>query len=122
MDLLRNDNELNLYDKSWKIYSRNPNYPPQYISKDAKVVSSQINEGCVIKGLVRNSILFHGVKVDEGAEIYDSVIMPGVHIKKDAVINRSIVLSNQEIGEGEAIGSSDGDILLYGEEDLGLFE
>ncbi|OUM87004.1 glucose-1-phosphate adenylyltransferase, partial [Parageobacillus thermoglucosidasius] len=40
MDLLDEANELDLFDHSWRIYSVNPNQPPQYISDEAVVVHS----------------------------------------------------------------------------------
>ena len=33
MDLLKKEPELNLNDPKWRIYSKNPNQPPQYIAK-----------------------------------------------------------------------------------------
>ena len=32
MDLLKEDNELNLFDKNWKINTRQGVYPPLYVS------------------------------------------------------------------------------------------
>ena len=39
MDLLKEDNELNLFDKNWKINTRQGVYPPLYVSDDAKVIT-----------------------------------------------------------------------------------
>lgn len=108
MDLLKEDNELNLYDESWKIYSRNPHSPPHYVSDKGSVYQSMVNEGCIIDGLVRNSVLFPEVVVGEDAEIFDSVIMPGVKIKKGAKIYKSIVMSNKVVEENEVLGDPTG--------------
>ena len=40
MDLIREDNELDLHDEEWKIYSVNPVRPAQYIGENAKVTNS----------------------------------------------------------------------------------
>lgn len=61
MDLLDEDNELDLFDRSWRIYSVNPNQPPQYISQEAEVADSLVNEGCVVEGTVKRSVLFQEV-------------------------------------------------------------
>lgn len=58
MDLLDPKTQLNLYDPSWKIYSRNPVMPPHYVSDKAKVENSMVTEGCVIEGRCG---LFHPV-------------------------------------------------------------
>jgi len=39
------------------------------------VKKSIVAEGCMIYGSVRNSVLFPGVYVSEGAEIVDSIVM-----------------------------------------------
>ena len=72
---------LDLYDPAWRIYSRNPVLPPHYVSKEARVERSLVTEGCEVYGRVQHSVLFAGAKVDPGAEVYDSVIMPHAHIR-----------------------------------------
>ena len=56
MDLLKKENELNLYDDTWRIYSVNSASPPQYVGKDAVVKNSLVTEGCTILGQAENSI------------------------------------------------------------------
>ncbi|MEG2073759.1 MAG: glucose-1-phosphate adenylyltransferase, partial [Angelakisella sp.] len=84
MDLLDPNVPLELYDPAWKIYARNPVMPPHYIAADAKVENSMITEGCEIEGEVDFSILFAGVKVEKGAVVRDSIVMPGSVIKSGA--------------------------------------
>ncbi len=91
MDLLQEDNELNLYDRDWRIYSVNPNQPPQFISDDAIIKDSLINEGCVVEGTVDHSVLFHGVTIGRDAIVKNSVIMPGAVIGERAFIENCIV-------------------------------
>ncbi|MFD3448683.1 glucose-1-phosphate adenylyltransferase [Microbacteriaceae bacterium 4G12] len=91
MDLLREDSALSLHDHNWRIYSVNPNQPPQYISQRAHVEESLINEGCIVEGVVKNSVLFQGVFIGEGSLIVDSVIMPDAHIGKNVTIERAII-------------------------------
>ncbi|KUP05455.1 glucose-1-phosphate adenylyltransferase [Bacillus coahuilensis p1.1.43] len=91
MDLLQEDNELNLYDRDWRIYSVNPNQPPQFISDDAIIKDSLINEGCVVEGTVDHSVLFHGVTIGRDAVVKNSVIMPSAVIGERAFIENCIV-------------------------------
>jgi glucose-1-phosphate adenylyltransferase len=115
MDLLEVTPRLNLNDRSWRIYSVNPNQPPHYIARSAKVQSSLINEGCVIFGEVDRSVLFYGVHVGEGSKITDSVIMPNVKIGRGAVIRKAIIGEGCVIGDGSVIGTEgDGEITLVG--------
>jgi len=104
MDLLKPDCPLDMYDKSWKIYSVNPVRPPHYVSKNATIKNSIVGEGCLIQGEVYNSVLFPGVVVEENSIIKDSVIMPRVKIEKDCVITRSIIGFESVISRGSNIG------------------
>ena len=103
MDLLRDETSLNLNDRNWRIYSVNPNEPPQYIAEQARVEESLINEGCIIEGDVKHSVLFQGVTVEEGSMVIDSVVMPGAKIGKNVVIERAIVGSEMVIEDGTII-------------------
>lgn len=107
MDLLKIDNELNLFDKNWKIYSVNPLQPPQYVSRESKVVNSMISEGCKIFGTVVNSVLSPGVYIGKGAYVSDTVIMRNAIIRENTIIHRSIIGSRCEINEECSIGKED---------------
>ena len=91
MDLLKIDNELNLYDSEWKIYSDNQIRPAQHIGEKAKIANSLIVEGCIVNGEVEDSILSQGVTVGKNTIIRDSVIMPNVKIGDNVTIERAIV-------------------------------
>ena len=106
MDLLDPNVPLDLADPSWKIYSRNPGMPPQYLSATSQVQNSSITEGCVIHGKVESSIVFAGVTVEEGAEIVQSILMPGTVVKKGAKVQYAIVAENAVIEEGAVVGEA----------------
>jgi len=122
MDLLAEDCELDLYNHDWRIYSVNPNQPPQYISPDAVVKESLINEGCIIEGEIDKSVLFQGVVVGKGSIIKASVIMPDAHIGKNCLIEKAIVPGDVKVPDGTVIRSFDDEIILVTEEMLsGLY-
>lgn len=104
LDLIKDDNELNIYDTTWKIHTTSKNLPPHYIGKDAKVTKSLVNEACKIYGDVENSVLFDQVIVEKGAKIYNSVILPGAYVKKDAVLYNCVVNTDTEVEDGQKIG------------------
>ncbi|MCQ6278487.1 glucose-1-phosphate adenylyltransferase [Bacillus sp. EB600] len=112
MDLLEDECKLDLFDKNWKIYSVNPNQPPQYISPEATVRESLINEGCIIEGVVEKSVLFQGVKVGKKSLIKDSVIMSGARIGKNVRIEKAIVPCDLTIPDDTVICSLDDEIIL----------
>ncbi|MEX2460331.1 MAG: glucose-1-phosphate adenylyltransferase [Paenibacillaceae bacterium] len=104
MDLLETNPQLNLNDRSWRIYTLNPNQPAQYITSTAKVKKSMINEGCIVFGEVEHSVLFYGVHVGEGSVIKDSVIMPNVKIGKNVTVYRAIVGEGSVLENGCIVG------------------
>ncbi|WML45748.1 glucose-1-phosphate adenylyltransferase [Neobacillus sp. PS3-40] len=112
MDLLNDECELNLFDYDWRIYSVNPNQPPQYISQEAIVKESLINEGCSIEGEVEKSVLFQGVSIGKGTVIKKSVIMPDAMIGQNVFIERAIVPGDMMIPDGTVIQSFDDEVIL----------
>ncbi|MBY0012458.1 glucose-1-phosphate adenylyltransferase [Paenibacillus typhae] len=105
MDLLSDHPPLNLNDPNWRIFTRNPNQPAQYVAPEAKVSSCIINEGCIVRGEVKHSVLFYGVEVGEGSVITDSVIMPKVKIGKNVRIHKAIISENTVIEDYMEIGN-----------------
>lgn len=104
LDLLNPKVELNLSDPAWRIFSRTPTAPPQYISASAKVQNSLVTEGCHVAGTVDFSVLFANVEIEEGAEVRDSIIMPGARIRKGASVHYAIVAEDAVIEEGARVG------------------
>jgi len=106
LDLLDPKIKLDLADKKWRIYSRTAAAPPQYIAPCANVQNSLVTDGCDIAGNVEFSILFEHVTIEEGAEIVDSLIMPGATVKKGAKVKYAIVGENAVVGENAKVGAS----------------
>ncbi len=104
MDLLDDENELNIYDRDWKIYSPQEAYPPHFIDKEAKVTNSMIVEGCEIEGEVVNSVLFAGVKVGKNTKVIDSVIMDNTVLEDNVIINKAIIATNVTVKNHTIIG------------------
>ena len=107
MDLLDKNNELDLNDPTWKIYTEDVSIPPQYIGETADIKRAFITQGCIIDGTVHNSVLFTGARVSENAKVIDSVLMPGVEIAEGATVTRALVAANTKIGKGAVVGNAD---------------
>lgn len=109
MDLLEDSPELNLYDKKWKVYSEDVNYPPHYVSGSGKVRSSLINEGCTVEGELENSVLFQAVKVGKNSVVKDSLIFPNVIIGDNVIIEKAIIAENSVISDNKTINQNSED-------------
>ena len=104
MDLLGSDPAFDVADADWKIHSRNPLAPPEYIADTASVNNSMIALGCEIDGTVENSVLAANVVVEKGALVKDSVIMAGTVIRRGAKVVYAIIDENVTVEENAAIG------------------
>ncbi len=104
MDLLNPNVPLDLDDPEWRIYARNTASPPHYTGPHAHVQNSMISEGGVIEGAVDFSVLFSDVTVEEGAVIRDSILMPGCHVRRGAVVQYAILAENVTVEENATIG------------------
>ena len=104
MDLLGENPEFDVGDKSWKIHSRNPLAPPEHIGANGVVKNSMIALGSEIDGTVENSILGSNVVVEEGAIVKDAVVLANSVIKKGAKVSYSIIDENVTVGANAKIG------------------
>jgi len=107
MDLLDDNNELDLGDSSWKIYTEDITTLPHYVGANAEIKRAFITQGCIIEGEVKNSVLFTGVKVGANAKVIDTVLMPNAIVEEGAVIHRALVSDGVKIGKGAVVGSPD---------------
>ena len=109
MDLLNKNNELNLDDPNWKIYTEDIPTLPHYVGPTGKVEHCYINQGAIIRGEAVDSVLFNNVEIDEDAYVSQAVLMPNVKVGKGAKIYRAIVADGVKIDDGAVVGSPDSD-------------
>lgn len=105
MDLLGEHPAFDVSDSQWKIHSRNPLAPPEYLGPDAKVSDSMIALGCEIHGAVEHSVLASNVVVEEGAVVKDAVIMANTVIKAGAKVTYSIIDEDVVVGKNAEVGA-----------------
>lgn len=104
MDLLSINNELDLNDPNWKIYTEDVATQPHFVGPKGKISNAYINQGCIIHGEVNNSVLFTNVEIAENAVINDAVLMPDVEIGAGAVVNRCIIAQGVKVDPGAVVG------------------
>lgn len=109
MDLLGDSPKIDVYDKKWKIQSRNPMMQPQYLGEGGKIINSIVMSGSEIWGEVENSVLSSGVIVKKGAKVKDSIIMANVVIEEGAKVNYSIIDENTVVGAKAKVGEAKSD-------------
>ena len=104
MDIL--DGTFELKDKRFKIFARNYAQPSTHVATSSKIKNSFISEGCTIKGKIEHSVVSTGCIIEDGVEIYDSVIMPGAIIKNGSVIKHSMIGERAVIDRNSKVGDS----------------
>ena len=111
IELTAVDPLLNLYDYHWPVRTDQPNLPPPKFVFDensgrrGEAHDSIIAAGTIIAGgKVSRSILGPKCRVEERAEVTDSILFSGVHIGKGAIIRRAIIDKNVYIPDGAQVG------------------
>jgi glucose-1-phosphate adenylyltransferase len=110
LELVHVKPELNIYDQDWPIWTYQVQQPPAkfILDEDGRrgmALNSMVSGGCIISGaVVRESLLFTNVRVDEGSSIQRSVILPHVEIGRGCVICGAILDEGCEIPDGMSIG------------------
>ena len=114
MDLLgENGKNLNDILAGNIIYSEDTNSHPQFVGKDAVIKDALINQGATIYGTVKHSVLSNEVVINEGAEVINSVLMPGVKVGKDAKVYNAMVGPNSVIEDGQVVGDLNDKVILF---------
>lgn len=112
MDLLNPESDLDLFNPKWKIYSANTISPPQYIAPEANVERSIVNDGCIIKGSIKNSIISTKVKIGANSVIESSVIMPDAVIEEGVHLYKTIVMSGAVVKDNTVVKGNDKEVIL----------
>ncbi len=105
MDMLAANSGIDPYNPDWPIYARTPVKPPHVTGPDARISHSLVTGGCEVDGTVANSVLFHSVTVEKGADVQYSILMPGAVVKAGAQVSYSIVAENAVIEAGAKVGA-----------------
>ncbi|HUJ53480.1 MAG TPA: glucose-1-phosphate adenylyltransferase [Steroidobacteraceae bacterium] len=102
--------ELNIYDEDWPIWTYQLQHPPAkfILDEDGRrgaAINSMVSGGCIISGaVVRESLLFSAVRVEERSAIHRSVILPRAQIGRGCMIVNAIIDEECTIPDGTQIG------------------
>ena len=106
MDMLAPNSGIDLYDTTWPIYARTPIRPPHVTGPEGKISHSLVTGGCQVDGNVENSVLFHSVTVEKGADVQYSILMPGTVVKAGAKVSYAIVAEDAVIEADATVGAA----------------
>jgi len=113
MDLTGVDPYFNLYGRKWPIHTYQVAAPPaKFVFANersdgfrvGKALDSLVAPGCIISGVVRNSVLSYSVVVRSWATVDESVIMDGVVVGRHCKIKKAIVDKDNIIPPHTEIG------------------
>jgi glucose-1-phosphate adenylyltransferase len=110
LELVHVNPELNIYDEQWPIWTYQLQRPPaKFVLDDddrrGTAINSMIAGGSIISGaLVRESLLFSDVHVEERSVVYRSVLLPGVTIGRQCVVRQAILDEGCQVPDGTSIG------------------
>ncbi|MDH3262692.1 MAG: glucose-1-phosphate adenylyltransferase [Paracoccaceae bacterium] len=102
--------DLDLWDRSWPIWTYSESVPPAKFIHDEKkrrgsAVSSMISGGCIISGTeVRNSLLFTGVHANSYSVLDHAVVLPYVTIGRHAQLKNVVIDRGVQIPQGLVVG------------------
>ncbi|CYU10618.1 glucose-1-phosphate adenylyltransferase [Streptococcus suis] len=112
MDLIDHAGDLDLSDRSWRIYSEDKGSPAQVIGATATVKSAYIDKGAIIDGTVEHSVISTDVQVNQNAVVKNSVVLPGAIIGEGVELDYVIVAENIKIADGVKLTGDIDHILL----------
>ncbi|AUD65292.1 glucose-1-phosphate adenylyltransferase [Tenericutes bacterium MZ-XQ] len=98
---------LDLYDPTWKVFTKSEDLPPVKVGSDAHIQTSLVSNGSVIEGTVINSVLSPGVRVGKGSVVKDSILLNNAIVGDGVTIQKSIIDKKVVIGRNSYIGYGD---------------
>ena len=105
MDLIGVDPCFNLYGEKWPFRTYQREMPPSKLVLGGVAQESIISDGCIISGAnVYRSILSPGVVIERDSSVEESIIFddvsigPGVRIRKSIVDKKTIIRSGVRLG------------------------
>ncbi|MGL4491059.1 MAG: sugar phosphate nucleotidyltransferase, partial [Rhizobiaceae bacterium] len=102
--------ELDLYDREWPIWTYAEIKPPAKFVHDedgrrGSAVSSLVSGDCIVSGsALKRSLLFTGVRANSFSSLEEAVVLPEVHIGRNARLKRVVIDRGVVIPEGLVVG------------------
>jgi glucose-1-phosphate adenylyltransferase len=110
MDLCAVNPPFNLYNDRWPIVTRVSCQPPAKFAHEdgdrpGRAVNSVVSTGVIVSGgLVRDSVLSPGVRVDGRSRVNRAVILDNTRVHRHAVVENAILDKDVAVLEGATVG------------------
>jgi glucose-1-phosphate adenylyltransferase len=104
--------QLNLYDKTWPIWTYQEQLPPAKFVFDEHdrrgvALNALVSGGCIISGArVHRSLLFSDVRINSYSLVEDAVILPNVDIGRNCRVKRAVVDKGCRLPAGTVVGEN----------------
>jgi glucose-1-phosphate adenylyltransferase len=110
IDLTETLPALDLYDHNWPIWTYSEVTPPAKFVHDLEgrrgsAVASLVSGGCIVSGAsIKRTILSPNVRVNSFSSLEESVVLPSVHIHRNARLKKVVIDTSVVIPEGLVVG------------------
>jgi glucose-1-phosphate adenylyltransferase len=110
MDLCAVHPIFNLYNDRWPILTYVPSQPPAKFVHDSgdrvgRAINSVVSNGVIVSGgLVRDSVLSPGARVNSWSQVQRSVVLHNTRIGRYAVVQNAILDKNVDVPDGAVVG------------------
>ena len=114
IDLTATGPELNLYDRTWPIWTYLEQLPPAKFvhnepNRRGEAIESSVSAGCILSGSVHNSLLFSNCRVHSYTQIQGAVLLPEVQVGRNARLTKVVVDRGCRIPDGLVVGEDPDD-------------
>lgn len=100
MKLLEKESRHKLFNKDFPIYTKERDDMPSLYGHESKLTNSLVADGCIIDGIVENSIIFKGAKIAKGAVVKNCILMQDTTVGENASLNYVIADKKVSINNG----------------------
>jgi glucose-1-phosphate adenylyltransferase len=101
---------FNLYNARWPILTHVPSQPPAKFVHDSgdrigRALNSVVSNGVIVSGgLVRDSVLSPGVRVNSWSRVERAVVLDNTRIGRHAVVENAILDKNVIVPDNAVVG------------------
>jgi len=117
MDFLDRGIRNYFYKEYPDVYSRIDDLPPAKYNPGAVVKNSLVSSGCIINGVVENSVLFKKIFVGNNCTIKNCIILNDVHIGDNTYLENCIIESRDTIRPNSRYVGEDGKVQIVVQKD-----
>ena len=115
MDFLKREVRDHFFKTYPTVYSKAEDLPPAKFNPGSEINNSLVSSGCILNGVVKDSILFKKVYVGNNCIIKNSIILNDVYIGDNTVIENCIVESRDTIRANSSYIGEVGNVIIVDE-------